>query len=286
MGSGTCIATDGTKALIITCKHVTNRQPTATVKFTKWKTFTGKVIAEDSHADLAAIVIETTETPPFVPLAETHPSRGMPVWQVGYTHGQGPYKRSAVVDGYNVPADQAKEPRIFMPGIQVDGGDSGSGVFLQSEKALCGVVSVKLTDCNAPGPAGCVELKDIRRFVQSCWRFQPRKQPQPPDKSAEDKLAEAEQALRDALANLDKTTKKNESACDDAKLQALEKRLMDAIANAKPIQGAQGPAGKDGADGKDAVTPQIDELRKELADQRQILANLKGVFRVRIEPKR
>ena len=61
---------------------------------------------------------------------------------------------------------------------------------------------------------------------------------------------------------------------------------MDAIANAKPIQGAQGPAGKDGADGKDAVTPQIDELRKELADQRQILANLKGVFRVRIEPKR
>lgn len=87
-----------------------------------------------------------------------------------------------------------------------------------------------------------------------------------------------------------------------AKLQEEMAALREDLKNLKPIPGPAGPPGKDGRDGKDgtpgpakadaasasaiaALTVQVEALQREVAQQRDTLANLKGTIRVRLDPK-
>lgn len=245
-------------------------------------------------------MIYADESTPWIPLAETHPTKGMAVWQVGYPGGRGPVKRSGVVNGYNVSAEQSRgDARVFIPSYSIAGGDSGSGVFLQSEKALCGVMWGQQEDWRGnpiPGGAAAVELKDVKRFYETtCLPFFGRRRP-PPKQPAPPQQPPAMPPVTPP------------PGFDDARgaILKLQERL-DEIAKAQKQPGPkgeagppgpQGPAGPPGPKGEagpagvqgqaSPVSPGLDPLRNEIAELRAELdrlkaANTKGVLRFKVE---
>lgn len=300
-GSGTIFHSEQDRAFILTCKHVVMRAKTATVYLPNQLTVTAAVTDLDGRDDLAILEMPTKTPIQAIAVATTHPTRGMFLWQVGYPYGRGPTQRTGQVEGYNVPAEMAAEPRIMSSTFTVDSGDSGSGVFLADEGKLCGVVSVKQTVGNGPGKAGIVELKEIRRFTEACLRLRCRPSPPPP------------LPIRPAPS----PTPGPRFDDIDAKLKASEDALRAAIAELQkpaapgPI-GPAGPQGPKGEPGKNAdescLKAEIDLLKQEIARQnrnqskpdesdriqrlesqlqqmQKTIANLKGTIHIKVQPK-
>lgn len=171
-GSGTCIligqnAQGDTLGLILTNKHVvpTGNSPIK-VRWTSGVSQDATWVAVDPQADLGAIVVSATPATPCIPLARTHPVAGDEVWQVGYPMGKLTQRAGKVV-GYRV----TDGPRMFIPSFRINSGDSGSGVFLVREKALCAVMWG-----DGQGESVGVEWKVCKSFVEErClfWRKRP-----------------------------------------------------------------------------------------------------------------
>lgn len=180
-GSGTCICVEGGCGLCITNSHVvsggtptgTPKSDTCTVKFPSGKVYQGRITKRDTRADLAAIVISGEGTIPYVPLSQTVPPRGTSLWQVGYPHGAGPTKRNTRVYGY-APA-VANQPEYLIAAFDPIRGESGSGLFSQTDGRLCGVVwgGSRGVHCHA------VELQDVVKFCDDVNIFSPLRRPQP-----------------------------------------------------------------------------------------------------------
>jgi hypothetical protein len=158
-GSGTVVATDGERSLVLTAKHVAGTDFAAklTVAAPDGRTVAGTLVAYDSTADLAAV--EVPAGLPAVAVADCSPVVGAAVRQWGCTGGGKRTPKSGTCTNYGAT-------------IQADGGDSGCGVF-DAAGRLVGVTvgkSVRFDPhtgmpLNVPGDAHCVGLADVRRFL-------------------------------------------------------------------------------------------------------------------------
>lgn len=289
LGSGTVVYVDRElgAGLVLTCKHVCgSERGRVSVSFPSGRSVAGRFLLADPVADLAGIMIAADASTPWVPIARTHPVKGHDIHQVGYPGGKGPVTRSGRVLGYNVAKGVLRDPRVFIPSFHVKSGDSGSGVFLASEKALCGVVWGQGDTCAA------VELADVQRFHAACLPIfrrpcpipqQPPSPPPPPpgiDQGRE--LAE----LRARVAEL------------EGKIAKVGPAGPAGPAGPPGPPGSPGPAGAGGRDGQAgppgppgsaadvaALVAQIEALRKDVAAQQAMLRSLSGSFVVRVTPK-
>lgn len=99
------------------------------------QTYTATVVAIDRGIDLALFTIRTGHVLPSVRLAEQAPSKGTPIWHQGYgVHKPGNVERGVVVT-------QADEHRWSRYHIRPSSGDSGAGLFQESDGSLIGVLS-------------------------------------------------------------------------------------------------------------------------------------------------
>lgn len=99
------------------------------------KTYTATVVAIDRRIDLALFTIRTGELLPSVGLAEHAPASGTPIWHQGYGIDRpGNVERGRVVS--QAPAYYWSRYRI-----SPSSGDSGSGLFQESDGKLIGVLS-------------------------------------------------------------------------------------------------------------------------------------------------
>ena len=168
-GSGTIIAVDNDRGLVLTCRHLfPGVQPGKIgVHLHDGRVYTGVLIGVDDRADLAAVAIAQTPATPWVPISLTPANRGETVWQVGYSHGRGPVQRRGQSQGITARTSTAA---VLSVELGVQSGDSGSGVFRVSDSTLVGVI------WGGDGrQSSATGLEDIHRFLdQKCLRWFPR----------------------------------------------------------------------------------------------------------------
>lgn len=154
-GSGTVIWSADGRSVILTAAHVAVIGPEPRVRGGgKWHV--GKLLARDSAADLAAILVEVEL--PAVPVAEVPPKIGATVEMYGVTSlwSKGTIERES--------------GGVFLLGCDggaceySDSGDSGGGVFCHGE--LVGVHCGKMGSTPADvGSPYCASTKPIRTFL-------------------------------------------------------------------------------------------------------------------------
>ncbi len=163
-GSGTVVACEQGKSLIVTNKHVVEDGDGSFSISNGGKSYTGRLLTVDSKADLAVIVVDAEL--PVAPLAIEEPAAGTKVIQWG-CDSRG---RLVMVEKYGEVV--GAKPRIDNMGdllttIDAYEGDSGSGVF-NFEGRVVGITWGKRTD----GVTGgfCVRLGDVVRFLRGSVR--------------------------------------------------------------------------------------------------------------------
>lgn len=265
-------------------------------------------IAPNDGPDLAALYFDAAEDLPKVALAQTHPTKDMAVWQVGYPYySQGqPNHRSGKVVGYHTFT-----PRWFTLSFQVASGDSGSGVFLQEEKALCGVIWGYSKQIGVTSAA--VELRDLRAFCEeTCLprlrklfpgrecppapQTPPKTQPGPtpllPGAKMDEFARQFDAKLQEMRADLKKAEDKG--AADRAALIAILGQMQADIAKVQGLAGPKGdpgpkgergvsgavgppgPAGPQGPAGKDGSAADTAALQKRITDLEADLLRLRS----------
>lgn len=178
-GSGTVIYAEDEGGLrkyyVITCKHViSGLDPNLKVHFPNGSVHKATFVVADSKADLAIIYFTTYQDIAWAPVASAKPPIGTPLSQVGYPGGQGPVQRTGRVSSY-MPWSRGTYNLVVS--FQVRPGDSGSGVFVTAEKALCGVIWGVVGNSQHVA----VEWSDIKRFTDVCLpKHRPRPPPVPP----------------------------------------------------------------------------------------------------------
>lgn len=99
------------------------------------KTYTATVVAIDRQIDLALFLIRTADTLPSAQLAKVPPTKGTPIWHAGWgVDRPGNIERGSVVT-------QADAYRWSRYRISPSSGDSGAGLFQESDGRLIGVLS-------------------------------------------------------------------------------------------------------------------------------------------------
>lgn len=290
-GSGTCIHNDGTRAYIVTCKHVVPRNGSITVIFpgTTGSHYQGALVAADPNADLSLVVIRHEAGMPQAMFADADAQRGTRTWLVGYPGGNGPRDLFGAVIGYST-SGAAKNMNISQRSMS---GDSGGGIFTEDGK-LCGVL------WGGNGIDGtAVDTSEVRRFLTQCcpgwarpapWRPNPSQPIAAPSPPAAPPVAQPQQPD----GRIDVLITKIESL--QATLAELRMRPPQAGPPGPPGKngidgqpGPAGPAGPQGPPGKDAdggsLRAEINSLRAELNQLRTNFNNLSGSFRFRVEPE-
>lgn len=129
-GSGVLIARDGHQGWLLTCDHLFREgigQVTAFFRSAAgWQGFEARIIARDSAADLALVVIAAPEVPP-IPLAEAYPSPGEPVILAGYGRTNRLHVVPGQVLGYVSTDSPGARETLQMTGGAQDG-DSGGPI--------------------------------------------------------------------------------------------------------------------------------------------------------------
>jgi hypothetical protein len=174
-GSGTCIAREGSYALVITCKHLFADGPGRVYcTFPNGQRAEASYLGSDGRSDLAAVAIYAQDGVPVTQLAEQPAGRGEPIYQVGYPHGRGPMARAGQALGI---VGYTQSANVLGLSFGVEQGDSGSGIFRASDGTLVGVLWG--SDGRTSSATG---IEDIHRFVQEkCCRWFPRlRRPNPP----------------------------------------------------------------------------------------------------------
>lgn len=159
IGSGTVIAVEEGKAIVLTAHHVVGSARTVTVDF-PFRPVQGRVIANGGAIDLAAIEVDAPSWITCVPVADSPPPNGSHVTQVGFPHGWGPVTRSGQIHG---TAGAIAGSQVNGYSFDIQPGDSGSGAF-NDDGQLVGV-------CNWGGTGQClsVSVRDINAFIsQRC----------------------------------------------------------------------------------------------------------------------
>jgi S1-C subfamily serine protease len=246
-GSGVVYAVDPEKKLayVVTNRHVC---PNASGKIVvhlpgggKWQAV---FIAADDAADLAVIAItyDPAFTPAPIPVADAAPAAGVPVYQVGYPLGVGPKQRTGQTVGYQgtvrnyldswgyVLFTQKLQTRVYLVRVPCDHGDSGSGIFRQSDGAL---IAVLWGGSYGDPHAYCVGTEDVKRFTDMCCGKIGGKKPPVPTPVPSDVLA----GIKDELAKI------------RADLEAVKATAGQPGPEGK--QGSPGSPGLPGAPGKD-----------------------------------
>ena len=167
-GSGTVVATNGAVAPIVTCRHVCPAHYPAPlyVDFPSGYTTTATWLGADKTADLAVIAIETPYQFPVPTVAAGLPSKGSPVFQVGYPRAKGPHEEQGRIVGVRGTIRTGAESVAF--DMHSDHGDSGSGIYDWATSQLIAVLwggDGKSTEAmGAP---------DIRRVVSQYQSYLP-----------------------------------------------------------------------------------------------------------------
>ena len=137
-GSGTVIEIENGSGLVITNRHVAGRDGArATLNFPDGKRVAAETIAVSSDADLAALDFAADHNFPRVSLAEKTPTTSTAIYQVGYPMGQGPVQRSGHTAGMGSYSGRAYNLELRLASYF---GDSGSGIFRQSDGRLVAVL--------------------------------------------------------------------------------------------------------------------------------------------------
>jgi S1-C subfamily serine protease len=182
-GSGVVYAVDPEKKLayVVTNKHVCPSAASGKIVVHipdkgKWQAV---FIAADDQADLAVIAItyDHAYTPGPIPVADAAPAGGVAVYQVGYPLGIGPKQRKGHTVGYSgtvrnyvdswgyVFQAQPLKAKVYLVRVPCDHGDSGSGIFRQSDGKLIAVLWGGAYD---DPHAYCVGTEDVKRFTDLC----------------------------------------------------------------------------------------------------------------------
>jgi hypothetical protein len=156
-GSGTVVASENGKSLILTARHVADDSFDTNLTVTVGdKSHPAKLVAYDTASDLAAV--EVGIELPVVAVAAKCPPVGTPVRQWGCTHGGARQFKTGDLTGYGAT-------------IQADSGESGCGVFA-GNVLVAVTVGKKVVGFDqlgnplpVPGDAQCVQLADVRRLL-------------------------------------------------------------------------------------------------------------------------
>lgn len=161
-GSGTVAHVGNGKALVITAHHViADGNGGVKLQYVSGKTTPGQVVrCENTGGDLAAIVADAVSGR-YTPVARRAPSDAAELAQLGWTHGKGPFPRKGKTNGH-------KWGFVWLS-FEVDGGDSGSGVFNENYE-LVAVVVRKAGDRFGPAPAICVPHARLLAFYELCMK--------------------------------------------------------------------------------------------------------------------
>lgn len=159
LGSGTCIASEGGKSLVLTCNHVWSEQSSPGAPFPlgsyplfgevrhDGKTYSATAIAGDADADLALVVVDAPL--PVARIATQTPAVGAKVRHYGMT--------SKDTSGEVLPArtDISAAAHQFAFTTSAIPGDSGAGVFDERGElvaVVCGRTGMA-TSAPARGPS-------------------------------------------------------------------------------------------------------------------------------------
>jgi hypothetical protein len=161
-GSGTVVACQGGKALIVTNHHVApNAGAALKVKWPDGTERPATWLASDPEADLAALVVAGVNCP-CVALADVPAAVGAEVVQVGYgMRGVLAQRRGSILPGLRF---RGRHPVTSIGGgaCQSEHGDSGGGVFHG------GKLAAVLWGGDPGQPSSCVSHGPLKAFVDGC----------------------------------------------------------------------------------------------------------------------
>lgn len=177
VASGVIVHVEDGKALIVTAQHCISDgdfDGRVRIRYASGDVVTGYVVqVQHTGDDLAAIVAPADENTVAIGVATAEPQIGAKLIQCGYTHaepGKGPFQRYGILE-------KTDSPFMYLS-IEVDRGDSGSGVF-NAEKQLVGIC-VRKQSARGPGKAMAYEFARLRRFFDKVkGEVFPRKHVQP-----------------------------------------------------------------------------------------------------------
>jgi Trypsin-like peptidase domain len=274
-GSGVCFASDPAKgvAWVVTNRHVCPAPgATITVYWPGGQSAYASWIAADSKADLAVIAVKADASTPAIPLSASAAQNGEPVWQVGYPGGHGPTQRMGQTVGYSGYtthsfrpfwgySEYAEKCPVYLVRVDSDMGDSGSGIFRQSDGGLTAILwGGRKGDPNA----ACVGYEDVRRFTTYCLNLN----------LGSPAASSPANTLAGQVAKIGAMTSQN-----TADINALKGEIA-ALKGTPGPPGPQGPAGtpgnhgQPGSPGKDAP---IDKVEAAVSTASTALAKVNAV---------
>lgn len=168
-GSGTCIACEGGKSLVLSCNHVFSEgglgnYPLDCVVQHDGKTYTAVAVSGDREADLAAVVVEGEL--PVAEIATQAPAVGAFVWHRGIGSGGG-RGRVVLVPSPGRGGSWVESSCHFAADMTSISGDSGAGVFNQYGQ----LVAVHNGRFGAAGDfARGAPLMPVRNFLRGAAR--------------------------------------------------------------------------------------------------------------------
>jgi hypothetical protein len=149
-GSGTIVAVQGGKALIVTAKHVTSGHTEGITVTLRGKSYPAQLLEESQSSDLAALAIDAPPGIDGMLIAEEQPQEGV---MLGYgSSGQLHEHRGPYIGGSGVDSTYQ-----FVTGH----GDSGGGVFDRNGR-FAGV----LWGSDFSRTAAAVSTQEVRRFLR------------------------------------------------------------------------------------------------------------------------
>lgn len=263
-GSGTLIAQDARRGVVLTAKHVVGRESMATCKFRNGESRNGSVYASSDSTDAAIVVIPAVAGVKPILIAKSDPPTGSRCLALGYGGGWSKLYIAATnfVGLQGHPARFSTEPAVFISG------DSG-GTLMHNGK-LVGVIQGYSLDpytgrkLEGHGP----NVTSIRQFLAQwypdCCPPQQRAYPRGPQQRP-DRLP-----VPDVPIDPEPTEPKPEPIAIDYD------KLLDLIAadeRFKPKDGKdgepgpQGPPGQDGANGTDGASVSIEQVREMVREE-------------------
>lgn len=158
-GSGSAVAVEGGKTLVVTNRHVCPTKGAAWYGYhDKWHK--AEVVAVDSRADLSLLVVEgELDT---VVIADEEPRRGEKIRQWGFPGRTEPRSAPKVGTAVGCTGEWCGDDGSFVwkSTIVAEPGDSGSGVFNSKGELVAVCWGTSGWD------SSCVRLADLRRFVR------------------------------------------------------------------------------------------------------------------------
>lgn len=256
-GSGTVVRigqADGI-GVVLTNRHVVEGSSRFTLIFAAGQRVEASVLAVSASRDLALLTFAAAAGTVALPLAAEAPRSGAAIYQVGYPLGRRT-SRVGTILGYRPGHPPA--PNHLLVSFNVVPGDSGSGVILAKERALCGVIWGYVSyDAAGLGARenSAVELRDVAAFVEACLprlrKLGPAPVRPPPEvapavpPTGSDRDRERERDLERIRADVEALRQAIKPGVDKAELDKLLERLKLLERGGEDVRGILGKLGED-----------------------------------------